>query len=286
MQFPGCTPRRDATWGRAARPCGAPVLAALAALLPALAATSRAAGAQPTIRTLTACTPGVPSALAVCTELRLTSGPAGASTAFELALRTIGGTGADAALPIAVYNLVLGTGASPDAGGGRSALVVPTSVGGATISDASAWDLFDAGDALFLSALSNRGVGGCATGADVDGFGQAARTCGAGQFVSFTFAPTALFDPARFTLLNLEAVALTSPLRAASCGAPGAACVITADALTPPGGGTAPGTTVPEPTTVLLLGTGLLGVAGVRRAVRLRATAGGARLGGQHTRES
>jgi hypothetical protein len=239
--------------GRAAAALGPRALrnrpwAALAVgCLVALATSTAAAHAQSTVRTLTACTPG---AFSVCTELRLTSGP----SAFELALRTIDPP-AIAAPPIAVYNLVLGTGAPAVAPGAEgSTLVAPVAIGGAVVSDASGWDVFDTGDALFLSALSNNGVGGCAAGPAVGGFGQAARTCGAGQFVTFGFAPTRAFEPARFTLFNLEAVALTTGLLGASCGAAGTPCVITAD-MTVPG---TPATTVPEPGTLALLGTGFL----------------------------
>jgi hypothetical protein len=130
-------------------------------------------------------------------------------------------------------------------------------VGGATIADGSPWEVFDSGDALFLSALGDRGIGGCATGPDVDGFGQAATTCGAGQFVTFAFTPSAAFDPDRFRLLNLEFVGLDTPLRGASCGAPEAPCRITAD--------TRPISTVPEPTSLALLGAGLLATAAAAR---------------------
>jgi hypothetical protein len=129
-------------------------------------------------------------------------------------------------------------------------LLPPAGVGGAVVTDASDWEVFDAGDAFFLSALSNRGVSGCVTGPDVGGFGQAVTTCGAGQFATFGFVPTALFDPDAFAILNLEAVALTDPLQGASCGAPGAECHITAD--------TRPAATVPEPSSVALVGVGLL----------------------------
>jgi hypothetical protein len=252
--------------GRAAAALGPRALrnrpwAALAVgCLAALATSTAAVHAQSTVRTLTACTPG---AFSVCAELRLTSGP----SAFELALRTIGATGANAALPVSVYNLVLGTGAPAVAPGAEgSTLVAPVAIGGAVVTDASAWDVFDTGDALFLSALTNNGVGGCATGPAVGGFGQAAQTCSVGQFVAFSFVPTTVFNPALFTILNLEAVGLTAGLPAASCGAGTevGACVILADLLTPPGG-TQPGTTVPEPTTVLLVGAGLLGLMDVAR---------------------
>jgi hypothetical protein len=213
------------------------VIATLAAAIPA----HSSAQSAPLTRTLTACTPG---ALAACAELRLTAGP----SLFELALRTVGAAG-EPGLPVSVYNLVLGTGTAA-AGAPVTTLLAPAAEGGAVVRDASPWEVFDAGEALFLTALTNRGVGGCAAGADVRGFGQAVTTCGAGQFAVFRFAPTATFGPDAFTILNFEIVALADPLRAASCGAPSAACVITAD--------TRPVSTIPEPETVALMGVGLL----------------------------
>jgi hypothetical protein len=209
----------------------------LVSLAAVLAATSPRVTAAQLTRTLTTCTP---DALAICAELRLTA----TAGIFEIGLRTVGATGVPA-LPIAVYNLVLGTGA-PAALAPLSTNLVSAGVGGATVSDPTPWEVFDAGDVLFLSALSNRGVGGCVAGADVAGFGQAVRTCGAGSFAAFQFAPTAAFNPNAFTILNLEAVVLAAGLPAASCGAAGAECVITADTL------------VPEPATALLVGVGLL----------------------------
>ena len=174
---------------------------------------------------------------------------------FEVALRTLGAA-AQPGLPMSLYNLVLGTGAGA-AATARTTFVTPVALGGAVVSDASPWELFDSGDALFLSALTNRGVGGCVAGADVGGFGQAATTCGGGQFVTFRFTPTTVFDPDQFAVLDLEAVALTTPPFGASCGAPGAACVITAG-----------NTVVPEPTSGVLAaaGLGVLAVAFRRRA--------------------
>jgi hypothetical protein len=203
-------------------------------------------------RTLTACTP---DALAVCTELRLTTG----LNLFEIGLRAIGSAGSPA-LPVSVYNLVLGTGAAA-APSPVSTLMPPVGLGGATVSDASPWEIFDTGDALFLSALTNLGVGGCVAGAPVGGFGQAGRTCAAGEFLTFGLVPARAYDPNAFTLLNLEAVGLTATLPGASCGREGLACVITAD--------TRPTTTAPEPAAVWLLGFGLM-LTGVFAGARYR----------------
>jgi hypothetical protein len=219
-------------------------LARLAAPLAIASAALPAAslGAQGT-RTLTACTP---DALAICAELRLTSSPG----LFEIALRTHGSLGQPAS-PVSVYNLVFATG-SPTALLPVSTAVPPMAEGGAIVVDASPWDVFDTGSELFLSALTNRGAGGCVAGADVGGFGQAVRTCGAGEFATFAFTPTMLLDPGRFQILNLEAVALTDPVQAATCGSAAAPCRIVADTAT-----------VPEPASVTLVAGGIALIAGV-----------------------
>ena len=197
-------------------------------------------------RALTACTP---DALAICAELQL--GPANAGL-FQIGVRTIG-SATQPQLPVSLYNLIFGTGSSGSLNP-VSTLLAPLGVGGATISDASDWEIFDTGELLFLSALSNRGVGGCVNGADVDGFGQAVRTCGAGQLAMFSFMPTAMFDASLFSILNFEAVALTDPAQGASCGDPSSACAIIADTQNPP-------TVTPEPLSIALVGSGLLFIA-------------------------
>jgi hypothetical protein len=206
-----------------------------------------ASGARAQTSDFVACTTG---ALANCAEIRLTSTPGGGtggSTLFEIALRNVGST-TRPTLPTSVYNLVLGTGLAAVAPAASvSASVVPLAVGGATLTDPSAWDLFESGDAVFLSALTNAGVGGCVAGAAVGGFGQAGNTCGAGQFLAFRFSTPRLFDPRAFTVLDLEVVGLASDLPADSCGAQ-PACAIT----------TTGGSTVPEPTMLPLLATGLV----------------------------
>jgi hypothetical protein len=193
-----------------------------------------------------ACTPGV---LANCTEVRLTATPGGGTggtTLFEIALRNAGST-TQPTLATSVYNLVFGTGLPIAAPGSEvSELLVPVPVGGATLANTSGWDLFESGNVLFLSALSNHGVGGCATGAPVGGFGQAGTTCGTGQFLTFSFSTPRRFDPQAFAVLNLEVVGLAAGLPADSCGEQ-PACVITP----------LDGTVIPEPSLGLLLATGL-----------------------------
>lgn len=191
----------------------------------------------------------MPSALDVCAELRFTTGP----STFEIAMRSLGATGAPA-LPVSVYNFVLSTGAAA-VSTPVSTDVAPEAAGGATVSDTTPWNVYDTGDLLFLSAVSNLGVGGCASGTPVGGFGQAVTTCGAGQFAVFRFAPTLAFDPDRFEILNLEAVALTAALPAGSCGASGAACRIVAD--------TRATAVVPEPSVVVLTAAGLVALIGL-----------------------
>lgn len=220
------------------------------------------AGLQAQASHFLACTTAT---LADCAELRLTStvgGGTGGTTLFEIALRNAGST-TQPALPTSVYNLVLGTGLPAAASGSEvSAQVVPVPIGGATLADASPWDVFESGDALFLSALTNSGVGGCAAGPPVGGFGQAGTTCGSGQFLTFSFSTPRPLDPRRFTVLDLEVVGLAPGLPAGSCGG-SRPCVITP----------LDGNAAPEPATLPLLASGLMLLAGVG-AQRRRAAAG------------
>jgi hypothetical protein len=188
----------------------------------------------------------------------------GGSTLFQIALRNAGST-ARPTLPTSVYNLVFGTGLPTAAPGTEvSAAIVPVAVGGATRTDDSPWDLFEQGDFLFLSALTNNGVGGCVAGAAIGGFGQAGISCGAGQYLTFSFSTPRAFDPRMFVLLDMEVVGLAPELPGDSCGEE-PACVIR-----PVGP-----TTVPEPTTPVLLATGLLLLAGSRGWRRRRTAAAG-----------
>jgi hypothetical protein len=184
----------------------------------------------------TACTTGV---LSNCSVIQLTSqlgiGPGGTNF-FEIAIQNSGSQATPTAAT-SIYNLVFATG-QPDAVAGTEidASVTPADRGGASVIDASPWDLFDAGSAIFLSALSGNGVGGCVAGAGVGGFGQAGQTCGGSQFLAFGFFTTRAYDPNAFSILDLEVVGLADDLPADSCG-DSTPCTISA----------APVTATPEP---------------------------------------
>jgi hypothetical protein len=138
-------------------------------------------------------------------------------------------------------------------GSGVSTDVTPTAVGGATLTNTSPWDVFVGSDAMFLSALSNHGVGGCVAGADVDVFGQAGQTCGASSFLAFKFYTPLLYNPLAVTLLDMQVTQLTDPLSAEFCSDTGT-CMITS----------APVSAVPEPSSVVLAFTGFSALAGWR----------------------
>ena len=216
-------------------------------------------GFAQTSNAFTACTQG---ALSNCAVIQLTSqlgiGPGGTNF-FEIALRNLGSQ-TSPTMATTIYNLVFATGqAAATPGTEIDASVAPTRVGGATVVDGAAWDLFDSGDAIFLSALSNNGVGGCVADGPVGGFSQAGSTCGADQFLAFGFFTTRAYDPTAFSLLDLEVVGLTDQLPADSCN-DSTPCTITAP----------PVTATPEPSTIALMITGFSAIAGlgVRRRYR------------------
>jgi hypothetical protein len=205
-----------------------------------------------------------------CGRLDLTTeygvGPGGLNL-FTIYLQNLGSPGSPSA-PTSIYNLIFGTGLdAAEPGTEVDALLAPTAEGGATILDASPWSLFESDDAIFLSALTNNGVGNCVAGAPVDGFGQAALTCAPDQFVSFSFFTARMFDLTLFTMLNYEAVELSEGLPAVSAGTGSGVEPIITDHTPPP----PPTTVVPEPATVVLMGTGLLALlaAGRRRGKKL-----------------
>ena len=226
--------------------------ATVAGIIVLLASTAGSAAAQTSH--FSVCTTGI---LANCADVLLTATPgggAGGTTLFDIALRNLGSTSMPA-LPTSIYFLVFGTGLPPAPGAEVSALPVPVPIGGATLADPSPWDLFENGDAVFLSALSNNGVGGCVVGAPVGGLGQAGNTCGVGQYLTFTFSTPRLLDPRAFSVLDLEVVGLDATLPSDSCGAQSPCAVV------PVGG------VVPEPATMPLLAGGLAVMAtlGARR---------------------
>jgi hypothetical protein len=215
----------------------------------------RAAVAQSA--TFEACSQG---ALANCALIRSTEtlgiGPGGTNL-FEIALQNLGSQSTPS-LATSIYFLAFLTG-QPAATPGTEvdALATPTAQGGATVSDPSSWSVFESGDAIFLSALGNNGVGGCATSSPVGGFGQMGQTCGADDFITFSFFTTRTFDVGALSLADLEFVGVSDGNPADSCN-DGTPCKIT------------PITSTPEPATIALMVTGFAGVARLR--LRRRAT--------------
>ena len=242
------------------RPSSAYRLILPTALLVA-ASLPHAARAQSSTTAFTACGSGP---LGNCALIQLTSqlgiGPGGLNL-FEIAIGNLGSTLLPTT-PTSIYNLILSTGAPAAPGGEIDSPVAPIALGGAIITDPSPWDVFDSGDLIFLSALSNNGVGGCVAGAAVGGFGEAGQTCGADQLFAFGFYTSRIYDPASFSVLDMETVGLTSGLPAESCGA-GVPCAISA----------APVTATPEPGTLILAVSGFCGIAVRVRSRRLRAGA-------------
>lgn len=202
-----------------------------------------------------ACSQG---ALANCANIKLTStlgAGAGGSNLFEIAITNLGSLSAPST-PTSVYFMSLLTGQSAAPGAEVDAYPTPMSVGGATINDASSWNIFDTGDQIFLQSLSNDGIGNCGPAASFGGFGQMANTCGVSQFVSFSFSTTRAYDPNRFTLAGLEVVATAAGNDADSCNDT-IGCVIT------------PQSVVPEPSTYALMFAGLGAIAFVSRRRRV-----------------
>jgi hypothetical protein len=207
-------------------------------------------------RAFEACSQGP---LANCAGIRLTEqlgvGP-GSTNLFEIALQNRGS--ATPGLASSIYFLALFTGHAADTEIDASA--TPTAEAGAVVSDATPWGIAESGDAIFLSALGNFGIGGCEQSAPVGGFGQMAATCGDDQFVTFSFFTSRIFDLASFELADLEFVAIANGNVADSCNAD-TPCDIKEVTATP------------EPGTLLLGATGFVMVAGfVRRRRQTAAT--------------
>lgn len=212
---------------------------------------------------LSTCTQGT---LANCAMIQLTSqlgvGPGGLNL-FEIAIHN-GGSQTDPGMATTIYNLVFGTGQSPAVPGTEvDVAAVPTALGGAAVADPSAWDLFDSGDAIFLSAIMNNGVGSCVAGAPVGGFTQSGQTCGTDQFFSFSLFTSRIYDPVAFSLLDLEVVGLTDRLPADSCSDV-SACTVSVST---------PTTATPEPSALVLALTGFSGLGAVRLRRRSRVIA-------------
>lgn len=221
-------------------------MASLAALAAAFVV-PRAAVSQ--VSTVEACSQG---ALTNCSTIQLTStlgiGPGGTNL-FQIAIDNLGSQ-TSPSLATSIYFLSFLTGQAAVAPGSEvDALATPTATGGATISDASDWSVFESGDAIFLSALGNNGIGGCAASAPIGGIGQMGQTCGPDQSILFSFFTPRAFDLSTITLADMEIVGVAAGNPIESCS-DATHCVIT------------PVTATPEPSTILLMLTGLAVVSG------------------------
>lgn len=201
-------------------------------------------------REFQACSQG---ALLNCADIRLTSqlgvGPS-STNLLEIGIKNLGSL-ATPSLATSIYFASFGTGQATDANVVDNA-VTPTAVGGASVSDDSTWNLFESGDAIFLSSLTNSGVGGCVSGAPVGGFGQMGQTCGLGQFITFSFFTTRAFDLNAIVLSGLEFVGLDQANTADSCNDV-TTCVIST-----------PVSTVPEPSSLALMLAGAASILAIR----------------------
>ena len=194
-----------------------------------------------------ACSQGT---LANCANIRLTStigAGVGGSNLFQIGVSNLGSLSTPT-LPTSIYFLSLLTGKPAVAAGAETdVLATPVALGGATVSNAAPWSIFETGDVIFLSAPGNDGIGNCATSTPVGGFGLMARTCGLANFISFNFSTVRAFDPRLFTLGDLEFVAIAPSNIADSCN-DRTPCAVTA------------ATTVPEPTSLALVAAGFLAI--------------------------
>lgn len=190
-----------------------------------------------------------------CALIRLTNetgAGAGGANLFEIAIQNQGTALMD---PTSMYLLELFTGAAPAAE--SDATPAPTAEGGASVAaGALPWTLINVGDALFLTSMDNSGVGGCSAGSAGAALSQVGQTCGDGQFITFSFSTTQLFDPTAFTVAELDLGSATSADGQPSdgCGVSTVACNVKQ----------VPVTATPEPATMLLSLTGFAGLAGTR----------------------
>jgi hypothetical protein len=233
MSFPALLPARRYA-----------LLAALASLVVAsVPADARAQSAT----AFQACTQG---SLANCALIQLTSGKDYGQSYFEIMIHNLG---TSTGFPTSIDFLSFAAGGQDLGAGVPDVDVTPSVFGDATLTNSSAWDVFVGSDAIFLSALSNHGVGGCVAGADVNGFGQAGQTCADDSFLAFKFFTPRLYDPFAITLLDMEVTQLTDPLSAEFCSDTGT-CTITPAAVA----------VTPEPSTVLFALTGFAAVGAFR----------------------
>lgn len=229
--------------------------AAALAVFGAAFALPRAASAQTS--EFRACTL---TTLETCAQINLSQqlgiGPGGLNL-FSIALQNLGSS-TQPLLPSALFYVMLNTGHDvAEPGTEVDALVTPQAAGGATLADASEWSLFDSGDAIFLSALSNFGIGGCAAGDPANGLGQMGQTCGPNETISFSFFTSRTYDMGAMSVADVEWGGLDANASNDSCIA-GVNCAVTA---------------TPEPGTLLLAFTGLSGFLGAHRRRRQKSAA-------------
>ena len=213
------------------------------------AALVSASTANGQVRQFQACSVG---ALLNCAGIRLTSqlgvGP-GNTNRLEIGIQNLGSQalpGVATSVYFASFLTGLGAAVNP-----VDVFPAPVTQGGATVSNATPWSLFESGDAIFLSPPGNDGIGGCVFGAPIGGFGLMGQTCGANAFITFSFFTPRAFDLNAIVLSGLEFVALDANNTADSCN-DGTPCSIRQVS------------TVPEPSSLVLLAAGFASIVAMR----------------------
>ena len=233
--------------------------------------------AEASLRAWSLCTPG---ALRSChsvsiATLPVISGGIRTGTAITISVTNLQGSGLPntSSLPTGLYQLVLtGPITTPIQTTAPAQSAVMT---GAGATGALAWQRITLNAAVggLFAWIELRGIGsspallgGCTSGATIVG-AMTARTCGAGAAAVFAFSIQGVIEATQ--LDNLSVFAYGARGSATCFSNPGAvpfhgqACDVLSDPLAP----------VPEPGTLIMLATGLLGVGGGGARRRRRATA-------------